>query len=126
MPATTDSADLICLLDDDASIRKALVRLLNSAGFDACAFEHSTEFLAYAAASPMRLAILDVWMPGMNGLDVQARLREIAPQIPVIVMTARDERATRNLAVSTGAIAFITKPFRDDIFLAAVHAALLP
>lgn len=125
MSVTPDLGELICLVDDDASVRKALVRLLRSAGFEARAFERSAEFLEYAALQPIRLVILDVWMPEMDGLQVQARLREIAPQTRVIIITARDESATRAAALQAGAVAFITKPLCDEAFLGAVHAALV-
>src|SRR4051812_11827855 len=110
MPAMPEP---ICLVDDDPSVRKALLRLLRSAGLQARAFESGREFLEYAAHEPMRLAILDIRMPEVSGLEVQARLREIAPEIPVIIITAQDETVTRKAALDAGAVAFVAKPFRD-------------
>src|SRR4029434_505026 len=121
----SDTATLLCLVDDDPSVRKAIVRLLRSAELEARAFEHPAAFLEYAALQPIHVAILDVWLPGMNGLEVQARLREIAPQTRVIIITARDESATRTAALEGGAVAFMTKPLCAEAFLAAIQTALV-
>jgi FixJ family two-component response regulator len=121
MPAQTES---ICILDDDSSVRRSLVQLLDSDGLMALAFENAEDFLAHARSHPVPLAVLDVWMPGTSGLEVQARLNEVSPDTEVIVMTARETPAIRTAALEAGAFAFVLKPFDDEAFLSLVHQAL--
>jgi DNA-binding NarL/FixJ family response regulator len=70
------------------------------------------------------LAVLDIWMSGMSGLQVQKKLRAVLPKTRVIIITATDEASVRNAAIQGGAIAYFVKPFDDDAFLAAVHQAI--
>ena len=120
----TQQETLICVLDDDASVLKAMRRLLRSAGLQVMVFEEAGAFLEHAETHAMALAILDIWMPGINGLEVQRRLLEVSPATPVIVMTGRDAPAMRRLAVAQGAAAFFAKPFRDEALLRAIRATL--
>src|SRR5260370_28921925 len=83
-PLSASSRDGIWLLDDDVSMLKALGRLLNSAGFIVEKFNHPATFLARLELAPCRVAILDVWMPHMNGLEVQACLRRDSTQTQII------------------------------------------
>ena len=121
MPAQTES---ICIVDDDTSMRRSIRQLLDSDGLMALTFENAEDFLAHARSHPVPLALLDVWMPGTNGLEVQARLNEVSPDTEVIVMTARETPAIRAAALEGGAFAFLTKPFDDEAFLPLVHQAL--
>lgn len=114
----------ICILDDDSSVLRSIVRLLDSEGLAANAFEHAEDLIAHVRSHPVLLAVLDVWMPEGSGLEVQARLREISPETQVIVMTGRDDPGIRATAMEGGALAFLSKPFDDETFLAAVHRAL--
>ena len=84
--------DSICILDDDASVRHSIVQLLDSDGLKAQSFENVEIFFAYIRSHAVRLAVLDVWMPEVGGLQVQVRLREVSPDTKVIVMTGRDTR----------------------------------
>src|SRR5678816_561108 len=77
----------ICLLDDDPSVLRATARLLASTGRDVVPFDNPHSFLAYAQTYQPRLAILDIWMPLMHGLEVQRRLRDVAPSTKVIILT---------------------------------------
>ena len=121
MPAQTES---ICIVDDDTSMRRSIQQLLDSVGLMALTFENAKDFLAHACSYPVSLAVLDVWMPETNGLEVQARLNEVSPDTKVIVMTARGTAAIRTAALEAGAFAFLLKPFDDEAFLSLVHQAL--
>ncbi|MFY9983354.1 MAG: response regulator [Chthoniobacterales bacterium] len=114
----------ICILDDDSSVLSSLQELLDSDGFEARAFDDPDKFLAYAQQHRIQLAVLDVWMPETNGLEVQDRLRELSPNTRIIVITGREEAAIRTAALEGGAIAFLVKPFNDEAFLALVRRAL--
>jgi FixJ family two-component response regulator len=114
----------ICILDDDASVRHSIVQLLDSDGLKAQSFGNAEVFFAYARSHAVRLAVLDVWMPEVGGLQVQVRLREVSPHTKVIVMTGRDTAAIRAAALEGGAFAFLAKPFDDEVFLSLVARAL--
>jgi FixJ family two-component response regulator len=116
--------DVICLLDDDPSVLKAVGRLLSSAGWIVKQFSHPEEFLIYAKIHRAPVAVVDVWMPLMNGLEVQSRLREISPSTRVIIFTGKDDLRIRSTALNAGASAFLTKPFDDEELLTAVRLAL--
>src|SRR6266513_6558813 len=123
-PLGVNRCDSIWLLDDDVSMLKALGRLMNSAGFTVEKFNHPAAFLARLEHAACRVAILDVWMPQMNGLEVQARLRRDSPETRIIFMTGRDDPSVRQTAVDAGAFAFLTKPFEDEALVTVVHKAL--
>ena len=114
----------ICILDDDSSVLNSLQELLDSDGFEARTFDDPDKFLAYAQQHRIKLAVLDVWMPEANGIEVQERLRELSPNTRIIVITGREEAAIRTAALEGGAIAFLVKPFNDEVFLALVRRAL--
>jgi len=116
--------DVICLLDDDPSVLKAVGRLLLSAGWQAQQFSDPEKFLEYAKIHRAPVAVIDVWMPLMSGLEVQSRLREISPSTRVIVFTGKDDPLVRCTALHAGASAFLTKPFDDEELLTAVRLAL--
>jgi two-component system response regulator FixJ len=118
--------DSICILDDDASVRNSIVQLLDSDGLKAQSFEDVEVFFAHARSNAISLALVDVWMPESNGLQVQARLREVSPETKVIMMTARETPTIRAAALQGGALAFLVKPFDDEAFLCLVRQALRP
>jgi FixJ family two-component response regulator len=113
----------IWLLDDDASMLKALGRLLTSAGFAVEKFSHPTDFLSNLEHARCRVAVLDIWMPEMSGLEVQTCLREGSPETRVIFMTGRDEPAVRQTALDAGAFGFLTKPFEDETLVQLIRKA---
>ena len=117
------SRDGIWLLDDDVSMLKALGRLMNSAGFIVEKFNDPASFLAKLQHAPCRVAVLDVWMPQMNGLEVQARLRQESPGTRIIFMTGREDPSVRQTALDAGAFAFLTKPFDDENLVRLVQEA---
>ena len=114
----------ICLLDDDLSILKALERLLKSDGFHVERFHEPAAFLSAVGKSPCRVAILDVWMPDMNGLEVQAVLRKDCPETRIIFISGRDDPSVRQTALEAGALGFLSKPFDDEILLQLVRKAV--
>ena len=116
--------DVVCLLDDDPSVLKAVGRLLSSAGWRVKQFSEPDEFLVYAKIHRVPVAVIDVWMPVMSGLEVQSRLRELSPSTRVIIFTGKDDPRVRSTALNAGASAFLTKPFDDDELLTAVRLAL--
>ena len=118
--------DVICLLDDDPSVLKAVGRLISSAGWQAQQFSDPDKFLEYAKIHRAPVAVIDVWMPIMSGLEVQSRLTELSPSTRVIIFTGKDDPLVRSTALNAGASAFLTKPFDDEELLTAVRLALAP
>ena len=117
-------AATICIADDDPSMLKALERLLLSVGLSARLFREPLAFLKYARSNPVAVAVIDIWIPGMSGLELQKELRAVAPETRVIVVTADDEDCVRSAAMQNGATAFFAKPFDNEIFLDAIHQAM--
>ena len=117
-------AATVCVVDDDPSMLKALERLLLSAGFSARFFREPLGFLSYAKSKPVRVALIDIWMPGISGLEVMKELHAISPGTRVIVVTADDEESVRSVAMQNGATAFFAKPFDNDTFLDAIRQAV--
>jgi len=122
-PLSASARDGIWLLDDDVSMLKALGRLMNSAGFVVEKFNHPAAFLARLEHAPCRVAILDVWMPDMNGLEVQACLRRDSPETRIIFISGRDDPPVRHTALDAGALAFLAKPFDDEFMVQLVRKA---
>jgi two-component system, LuxR family, response regulator FixJ len=114
----------IVLLDDDPSVLRGLGRLFSSADLRAELFSDPKEFLAYAQTHRPPVALIDVCMPEMSGLEVQSRLSKISPSTHVIIFTGKDDPAVRSAALDAGASAFLTKPFDDEELLAYVRLAL--
>ena len=106
MVAPNKETVAVFLLDDDSSVLKATSRLLDSVGWKVEAFTNPIEFLERAATYSPELAVIDILMPEMNGLEVQTRLRRISPPVPrVIMLTARDDPSVRRMAMNAGASA---------------------
>jgi FixJ family two-component response regulator len=119
-----DSTNVVCLLDDDPSVLKGLGRLLKSAGWRAEEFSDPETFLRYATIHRSPVAVIDVLMPLMNGLEVQSQLRDRSPSTRIIIFTAIEDPRVRSTALAAGATAFFVKPFDEEEFLAAVRLAL--
>jgi two-component system response regulator FixJ len=118
------NAFVVCLLDDDPSVLKGLGRLFSSADLDAKTFDDPREFLRYAQTHRPAVALIDVCMPQMSGLEVQSRLARISPSTRVIIFTGKDDPLVRSTALNAGASAFLTKPFDGEELLTAVRVAL--
>jgi FixJ family two-component response regulator len=116
--------ETVYLLDDDSSILKSTGRLLDSAGWKVEAFTDPIAFLDQTAKHCPDVAVIDMIMPEMNGLEVQTRLRRISPSTRVIVLTAKDDPSVRQIAMNRGASAFFVKGVDGSEFLAGVKAAV--
>lgn len=116
---------LISIVDDDDSVREALKSLIGSIGFRAEAFGSGEEFLSSALVAETDCLITDVRMPGgMSGLELQERLNAAHSSIPIIFVSAHEDRDARARALKAGAIDFLQKPFSDDSLLGAIGASL--
>jgi FixJ family two-component response regulator len=123
MNASSASAE-VCLVDDDPSVLRSMQHLLASDGIEARAFDKPEDFLTHAATHSVPVVVTDIWMEGVTGLEILARMCAISPRPRVIVITARDDLAARVTAMQIGPVAFFIKPFEDEQFLTAVHDAL--
>jgi FixJ family two-component response regulator len=115
---------LIALVDDDESVRESLPDLLREFGFSARAFSSGEEFLQSDAVRQSKCLVLDVAMPGMNGLDVQQELARRGLAIPIIFITGHKDEDIRARAMGQGAAGFLHKPFSDSALLEALRKAV--
>jgi FixJ family two-component response regulator len=111
------------VLDDDLSMLKAVERLLKAEGFRVEKFNNPTTFFS-AIERGCAVAILDVWMPEMNGLEVQSVLRKDSPGTRIIFISGRDDPSVRQAALDAGAFGFLSKPFDDETLLDLVQKAV--
>ena len=119
------SADrTVHVVDDDAAVRRSLERLLDTAGFRVVSYDSSSAFLEAARGLSAGCVLLDIQMPGVDGLEVQARLNRLGVRLPVIVMTAHGDVARAVQAMKAGAVDFLEKPFDDETLLNGIEAAL--
>jgi two-component system response regulator FixJ len=114
---------LVYVIDDDAGVRHSLERLLDAAGFRVVSYETPAGFLIAAPDLPAGCIVLDIRMPDMDGLELQARLIELGISFPVIVMTGQGDVQRAVRAMKAGAADFIEKPFSDDVLFNAIAAA---
>jgi FixJ family two-component response regulator len=120
----TQQPACVAIVDDEEAIRRALVRLMRSAGLEARCFASGAEFLDSLALREPRCVVLDLHMPGMNGFEVQARLAHSWPKLPVIVVTGHHTSETHAQALSTRPIAYLLKPIDDRLLLDAIGLAV--
>lgn len=116
--------DTIFLVDDDASVRDALSLLLSLHGHATATFASAEDFLAAFDPAWRGCVVADIRMPGLSGLELQRVLRERAPALPVVVITAHGDVAAARQAFLADAVDFIEKPFDGDLLLSAVEHAL--
>src|SRR6266481_3562728 len=114
----------ICLVDYYLSVLKSMQYFLASEGFKVRPFNKAEDFLEHASTHHVPVVVTDIWMDGVTGLEVLARLCAISPKTRVIVITAREDLAARATAMAIGPVAFFMKPFDDEKFIAAVRDAL--
>jgi len=117
-------APLISIVDDDDSLRISLASLIRSVGFTALSFTSAEAFLGSPQARESDCLLLDVRMPGMNGLELQRHLVATDWRLPIIFITSHGGDDARAAALAAGAAGFLYKPFRDDELLNALEAAL--
>jgi FixJ family two-component response regulator len=115
---------LVAIVDDDDSVRGTLQELLRSAGFPSRAFESAESFLASGHQKEAACLITDIRMPGMSGLELQAKLNTERCKIPTIFITAHGDEEMRFQALRAGAVEFLPKPFDDEVLIESVRAAL--
>ena len=115
---------LIYVIDDDASVRKAIGRLLRSASLDAETFSSVEEFLSNPRQKENACIIIDIRMPGLGGSDLRERLSSEEMRIPVIAISAHDDEETREHAKELGAVGFFRKPVDDQALLDAIWWAI--
>lgn len=111
----------IAIVDGEASIRRALCRLLRAFGFEAHAFQSGTEFLGVVDVARLDCVVLDLHTAGMNGVEVQSRLRERGSRVPVIMMSGHDPLEARAASVAAGSAAFVAKPLDGQVLIATIE-----
>ena len=115
----------VYVLDDDDAVLRSLERLLNSVNFEPITFNRPEVFLAAAQTFKTGCVLLDVRLPGMSGLEVQAQLHKMRNDLPVIVMTGEGDIQTAVRAMKAGAADFLEKPYSDHTLLGAIEAAFV-
>jgi two-component system response regulator FixJ len=115
---------VVFVIDDDESICRSLRRLLQSAGFHVRTFISGNDFLNQGCQNMSGCIILDVRMPEIGGLELQKRLNDSCCKMPIIFMSAHQDNGTRKEALNAGAVAFLQKPFEDQLLIEMIHSAL--
>jgi len=115
---------VISIVDDDESVRTALKSLIDSVGFRAEVFGSGEEFLKSPFVSQTDCLIADVRMPGMTGLELQERLHAAGSSVPIVFISAHDDKDARARGLRAGAIDFLQKPFSEESLLGAISAGL--
>jgi FixJ family two-component response regulator len=117
---------VICVVDDDESVRESLEGLMRSVGFAVNTFASAEEFLDSDRLRNTDCLILDVRLAGMNGLELQRQLATSHSEIPIIFITSYEDDEVRARALNAGAVDYLLKPFNDEDLLNAIDAALKP
>jgi len=121
---TTEALPTVFIVDDDRGLRQAIQDLVESVGLRAESFASGEDFLRAKRMNRPSCLVLDVRLPQMSGLDFQQRLTKTGIQIPIIFITAHGDIPMSVRALKSGALEFLTKPFRDQDLLDAIHQAL--
>jgi FixJ family two-component response regulator len=124
MSFQTNERALVHVVDDDASMRGALEALFETVGFETKTYPAAGDFLAASLPDRPGCVVIDIRLPDMSGLEFQSLLAEIGIQLPVVMMTGYGDIAMSVRAMKTGAVDFLTKPFRDQDMLDAVIASI--
>ena len=117
---------VVVAVDDDFRVRESIESLVESAGYAPQVFSTAEEFLKSGTLAVAACLITDVRMPGMDGIELQRRIRLERPTLPVIFISAHDSAETQQLALNEGAVSFLDKPFNAADLLAKLHVALTP
>ena len=121
---TSPDTSIVFVIDDDAAVREAIQGLLKSVGLRSTSFGTAQEFLSSQRTEEPSCLVLDVRLPGINGLDFQGQLAEAGVSIPIIFLTGHGDIPMSVRAMKSGSIEFLTKPFRDQDLLDAINQAL--
>ena len=119
------TAPRVYLIDDDASVRKSLARLLRISGYEVEAFSSADEFLETCRMAQYGCIVLDLRMPGLSGEGLQDRLLTMKEALPIVVITGHGDLDIMASMMKKGAVAFLAKPFDDHELLDAIEAALV-
>jgi RNA polymerase sigma factor (sigma-70 family) len=120
----SEPESIVFVVDDDPSVRSAIERLIGTVGLQVQLFGSAQEFLASKLPKVPSCLVLDIRLPGIGGLALQRQLAEANVQIPIIFITAHSDVPMTVRAMKAGAVEFLTKPFRDQDLLDAIHSAL--
>ena len=115
---------VVAIVDDNVSIQRALARLLSTAGWQACTFTSAEAFLQTGMQAVPDCLLLDLWLPGMTGVELLEHLAARASLLPVVIMTARDDPQMRMRALQAGVVAYFLKPLEGPDLQQAVQDAL--
>jgi FixJ family two-component response regulator len=118
------TATAIAVIDDDASVRRALQRLLRSAGFTVATFATAREFLDADQWAQTACLVLDIHLPGMSGVELQEYLAASGVPIPIVFITAHDDVSTRERVSRAGAVGYLRKPFDQGTLIEAIGLAI--
>ena len=122
--SSEQSSRFIAIVDDDKSVQTALQDLIESEGLSTICFDSAEQFLDSGAQRKAACLIADVRMPGMSGIELQAKLKADRCRIPIIFITAHGDAKMRIQAMRDGAVEFLTKPFDNGVLLETVHTAV--
>ena len=120
----TDRAPTVFIVDDDVVLLRALGRLLRECGFQTATYASAEDFLAQRDAAAPGCLVLDVSLPGLDGLELQRRLAEAGPALPIVFLSGHGDIPMTVQAIKAGAVDFLTKPVAADALLAAVRAGV--
>ena len=120
----TSKASLITIVDDDPAVRKSLERLMRAAGFRTEAFASAEDFVQAGDHDETACLVLDLRLPGLSGLELQRYLVDEYHRVPIVFVSAHDGPEARYQALQAGAVAFLGKPFSDQVLLDAVHSVV--
>jgi FixJ family two-component response regulator len=120
----TNNQFIVMIVDDDESIRRAARRLIKSYGFPVETFASAEDFLSSGRLHETACLVLDVQMPGLNGLELQSRLITDGHRVPIIFITACNDENARAQVLKAGALGYLVKPFEEADLLTAINVAL--
>ena len=121
---TQRGTKFVAIVDDDESIRAALQGFMKEAGLPAQSFASAEDFLASGNLNEVGCLVADIRMPGMSGLELQARLNAERHRIPIVFVTAHGDESMKMQALRAGAVEFLAKPFNEEVLLDCVRAAM--
>jgi len=119
-----NDSPLVAIVDDDLDVRRALRRLIGSAGFAVETFASGAEFLQSLDDHEPACVVLDLHMPELSGFDVQTQVAQTHAGVPVVIVTGHDTPEARSRSLGGGAVAYLCKPVDDETLLAAINAAI--